>query len=297
MTIAFNIAIVGVGNIGSTFAFQLVTAGRHKVTVVARPNSDRLHQLRRDGAIVKNNGERAAVTVVDQLDASTPYDFVIVTVPVQQVEVLIPALQECTAERVLFMFNQYEPERLRDQVGAARSDFGMPFVQASLDENGRLHAVIGAAGQKTKFGEQRWVDIFNTANLPAIIENDMLLWLRYHAPMCVAFESISVAAMRRGNGASWREAIVIARGVHECFALIRAGGREAYPAGKSWLAASPQWVTAAMLWTMSRIPSFRRLLAQGVNECRALADTMATAAQQSGPPIDPAKILAMKPTL
>lgn len=295
MLIASNIAVVGAGNIGSTFAFFLANAGQHNVTVVARPGSNRLHQLQRDGAIVKQSGERATVTVRDGLDANTAYDLVIVVVPVHQVDVLIPALKDCTATRILFMFNQFEPERLRDQVGAARCDFGMPFVQASLDADGRLHAVIGAGGQKNKFGRQHWVDMFNAAGLPSMIEPDMLLWLRCHAPMCVAFESISVAGMRRGGGASWQEAKTIARGMQACFALIRAGGEKLYPAGKARLAASPTWLGAAMLWTVSRIPSFRKLLAQGVHECRALADIMAAKAQQSGSPLDAKKIAAMKP--
>ena len=295
MSNAINIAIVGAGNIGSAFAFQLAANGGHRVTVIARPGSARLQQLQRDGAIVKDSGERAVVTVSDRLDATVPYDLVIVTVPVHQVDVLIPALRDSAAATVLFMFNQFDPQRLRDQVGAARCDFGMPFVQASLDADGRLHAVIGAGGQKTKLGRQHWVDLFNAAGLPAMIEPGMLLWLRCHAPMCVAFESISVAGMRRGGGASWREAAVIAAGMQACFALIRDGGQPLYPAGKARLAASPYWVPAAMLWTVSRIPSFRRLLAQGVNECRALADIMTAAAQQSATKPGAAKIAAMKP--
>ena len=44
-----RIAIIGIGGIGSTFAFQLVRAGHHEVTAVARPGSRRLEQLKRDG--------------------------------------------------------------------------------------------------------------------------------------------------------------------------------------------------------------------------------------------------------
>jgi 2-dehydropantoate 2-reductase len=295
MSTPINIAVVGAGNIGSAFAYQLATAGKCHVTVIARPGSDRLNQLRRDDAIVKDSGERAKVTVCDRIDPATAFDLVIVTVPVQQLDVLLPALRDSVATSMLFMCNQFEPKRLRDQIGAARCDFGMPFVQASLDADGRLHAVIGAGGQKTKLGRQRWVDLFNSAGLPAMIEPDMLLWLRCHAPMCVAFESVSVAGMRRDGGASWQEASTIALGMQTCFALIRAGGEPLYPAGKARLAASPRWVPAAMLWTISRIPSFRTLLAQGINECRALADIMAQFAKQSAQHIDAASITAMKP--
>lgn len=46
-----SIAILGVGRIGSTFAYQLSQAG-HEVTVVALPGSSRLKQLQRDNGIV-----------------------------------------------------------------------------------------------------------------------------------------------------------------------------------------------------------------------------------------------------
>lgn len=299
MPITSNIAIVGAGNIGSTFAFQLAASGMNTVTVIARPGSDRLEQLQRDRAIVKDSGERAAVTVCDRLDPTLAYDLVIVTVPVERLDALIPTLKSSSATRILFMINQFEPQLLSEQVGAARCDFGMPFVQASLDEDGRLHAVIGAGGQKTRIGRQRWVDVFNDAGLPAVMEPEIMLWLRCHAPMCVAFESISVAGMRRGGGASWEEAAIAARGMQACFALIRAGGNQLYPGGKARLAASPYWVAAGMLWALSRIPSFRKLLAQGIEECCALADIMTARARQTCAPVDAARmaasIAAMKP--
>ena len=91
----------------------------------------------------------------------------------------------------------------------------------------------------------------------------MPLWLRCHAPFCVAFESVSVAGVRRGGGASWGEAMVLARGVHACFALIKALGYDVYPRAKRRIDRSPAWVMAAMLWSMSRVRSFRELLATG----------------------------------
>ncbi len=83
-----RLAVIGVGQIGSAFAFNLVRRGEHDVTVIARPGSVRLEQLRRDGAIVSVAGERAPVRVVDALDEGTPYDLVIVTLLAHQVAVV-----------------------------------------------------------------------------------------------------------------------------------------------------------------------------------------------------------------
>lgn len=272
-----RIAVLGTGKIGSTFAFQLARNGGHEVTVIARSGSERLAQLRRDGAIVDAKGERAIVRVIDALDEATPYDLVIVSVLAHQVDAVLPALRRSAARCVQFMFNTFEPCRLSDAVGADRCTFGMPFVQAKLDVDGRLVSRIGA-GQKTLMAEQRWVEVFAAAGIPATCESDMPLWLRCHAPLCVAFESVSVAAVRRGGAASWHEARVLARGVDAGFRLIEALGSPVYPRSKRRLYRSPKAVVAAMLWGLSRVRPFRELLATGGAECSALVTAMVSAA-------------------
>ena len=123
MSTPLRTAVLGCGKIGSTFAFQLARAG-NDVTVIARPMSTRLQQLRRDNGIVTVKGERASVHVADALDEQTPYDFIIVTVVDYQVDALLPALQRSAAKSIQFMFVSFSPERLRDAVGAERCSFG-----------------------------------------------------------------------------------------------------------------------------------------------------------------------------
>ena len=143
-----SIAVIGAGAIGSTFAYQLAQSG-HAVTVVARPDSRRLEQLRRDRGVVRKTGERAEMQVADRLDEQTAYDLVIVTTLAHQVEVILPALQRSSALCIHFMFNMLHPERLQAEVGAQRCTFGMPFIMARLDADGRLDSTISAA-RKTR---------------------------------------------------------------------------------------------------------------------------------------------------
>ena len=290
-----KIAILGAGRIGSAFAFQLARAGGHAVTVIARPGSDRLAQLESDQAIVDQKGRRASVSVASRLDEATAYDLLIVTLLAHQAELLLPALMRSAARRILFMFNIFQPELFEAAIGADRTGFGMPFVQATLDSQGRLDVTIGAGGQKTIMNQPQWVDLFNAAGLPAALEPNMPLWLRCHAPLCVAFESVSVAGERRGGGASWGEALVLARGVQASFDMIRSMGFEVYPKAKQRLSASPLWAVAAMLWFMSRIRPFRVLLATGKAEACALVDAMVAAAAAGASPTAVAQIAAMKP--
>ena len=293
---SLRIAVLGAGSIGSAFAFEVSRTGHHEVTAIARPESGRLEQLQSRRGIASIKNERAEVRVTDRLEEEVPYDLVIVTVLAHQVDAVLPALQHSAAKCVLFMFNNFEPERLRDALGAERCSFSMPFVQASLDQEGKLDAKIGAAGQKTKIDTPQWVDVFVAAGLPAVLEPEMLLWLRCHVPLCVAFESVSVAGVRRGGGASWGESLLLARGMKEGFALIQRLGYRLYPQEKSVLNASPVGVVASMLWSMSRIASFRELLATGAGECRALVDVLVAAARRVEPPVEVSRILAMKPS-
>jgi 2-dehydropantoate 2-reductase len=289
-----QIALIGVGGIGSAFAFQFARAG-HDVTAIARPDSVRLQQLQRESGIVNTDGERAEMRVTDSLDEQTPYDLVIVTLLAHQVNAVLPTLRRSAAKRIQFMFNTFDPEGLQDAVGSDRCSFGMPFVQATIDQTGNLDATIGAPGQKTKMNHQPWVDAFNAAGLPAVFEPDMLLWLRCHAPLCIAFESVSVAGVRRGGGASWVESMILARGLQESFTLIQRLGYQLYPSGKALLHTSPVWMVATMLFAVSRIKSFRELLANGVGECRALIDVLVAAAYRAHPTVSVARIQAMKP--
>jgi 2-dehydropantoate 2-reductase len=93
-------------------------------------------------------------------------------------------------------------------------------------------------------------------------------------PLCIAFESICFTAAQRDGGATWAEAAVVARGMRESYTLIQESGERLYPSGKARLAASPTSLVTLILWSISRIGSFRTLLAQGVNECCALIDIL-----------------------
>ena len=82
------------------------------------------------------------------LDEQAPYDLVIVTLLAHQAEPLLPVLRRSAASCVQFMFNTFEPGRLQAAIGPARCAFGMPFVQATLDADGRLKSPLALAGRR-----------------------------------------------------------------------------------------------------------------------------------------------------
>ncbi|WP_437678302.1 ketopantoate reductase family protein [Sorangium sp. So ce131] len=282
-----KIAIVGPGGIGSTFAFQLSQAG-HEVTVVAR--GKRLEQLQRDEAIVSAAGKRAAVRVSAALDTATAWDLVLVTVLAPQVDVVLPALAESAARTVMFMFNTFEPlGRLRDAVGSARFAFGFPAILATL-EDGKLTSKIVTRGMVTPVTDAAWAKVFTDAGIPAVVHPDMESWLRTHAALVVPVMVATVMAHERKAGVSWTEAMGLARAMEEGLGLVRRLGNSITPEPMVILSRLPTPAVATLLWTLSRLPNFRKLGAAGPVEPRALIDAMDAAAPGQTP-----ALLAIRP--
>jgi 2-dehydropantoate 2-reductase len=265
-----RVAIIGVGRIGSAFAFQLARAG-HDVTVIARPDSRRLAQLRRDRGIVLTSGERAEVTVAGRLDEDAPYDLVLVTLLAHQIDPLLPALKRSQAGCVHLMFVTPEADRLRSAIGADRVTFGMAAVLATLDDEGRLGLTIPKT--KAPQGDQRWVDLFQEAGMPAKLEKDMGRWLRYQTPLTVAMESVALTGMQHRRGATWAEAKTGARGLRAGFSIFREAGETPCPASKKRLSGAPLPLLTFMLWGVSR-SRFRETVGNSAEECRGLADLL-----------------------
>lgn len=270
-----QIAIIGPGGIGSTFAFQLSRAG-HDVTVVAR--GARLDQLRRDEAIVKVDGERATVRIADALDETTPWDLVLVTVLTSQVDVLLPVLSGSSAKAVMFMFNTFQPlDRLSNAVGTERFAFGFPAILASV-EDGMLSSSIIRRGMVTSVTDPLWAKIFTDAGIPSTVEPDMQSWLRTHAALIVPLAIAGGTAHRRGSGLSKAESLMLARATDEGFGLIRHLGSAITPSPMAVFSWLPVRALAALFWTLTRVRAFARTLGLApADEPRMLIDEMGAA--------------------
>ncbi len=266
-----SIAIIGAGRIGSAYAYQLAGAG-HQITLIARPDSKRLTQLQRDHGIMLTSGERADVTVADQLDEREPFDLVIVTTLAHQIDAVLPALERSIAKSVLFMFVTPEAERLRAAVGARRASFGMAGLLATINGSGKLDLQIGRT--KSMQGDQRCVDLFNAAGLPSKLEQDMGRWLRSQTPLTIAMESVTGAGMQHKRGATWAEARVGARGLRAGFSILRELGETPYPRNKNQISRAPRPMLTFILRMVSR-SKYRDTVGNSAAECRGLIDLLA----------------------
>lgn len=284
-----NIAIIGLGGIGSTFAFQLARAG-HQITVIAR--GQRLEQLTRDQAIVTTAGERAEVRVAGSLDPTIAFDLVLVTVLAPQVDAVLPSLQASAAKTVMFMFNTFEPfARLRDAVGAARFAFGFPAILANVQDAGRLESTIVTRGQITTVTDGGLAEVFTQAGIASVVHADMESWLRTHAAMVVPFMIAVARSHERRAGLSWNESWKLANALDEGMGLVKKLGNAITPVPMVVLSCLPRVSTAALLWSATRMSSLRKSGAAGTKEPRALIDSMQAVAPGGSLP----KLLAVRP--
>lgn len=274
-----SIAVVGGGRIGSTFSYKLARAG-HQVTVIARPGSARLRQLQRDKGIILRTGDWAPTGVLDALDEQQAYDLVIVTTLGYQVDAVLPSLQRSRAKAIQFMFVTFEPERLRMVVGEARTSFGMPFIVATLDHEGRLVPTISKS-RKTLHSNQRWADLFTDAGVPSQFEPNMSQWLRSHVPFTIACESVCVLAMKQNGRASFSQVMTAARGMKAGFSLVQALDGALYPRSK-FPSSLPTGLVAFILWALTTAKPMRELLGSAAKESVALVDAMAKEVQPKG---------------
>lgn len=282
-----QIAIIGTGAIGSTFAFRLAKAG-HDVTVIAR--GSRLAQLQADGAIVLENDDRAPVRVSASLDPTTPFDLVLVTVLAPQVDAVLPAVRDSAAKTVMFMHNTFEPlQRLQDAVGKERFAFGFPAVLATLTD-GKLSSEVFSVGQITTVTDARWAQIFSAARIPTVAHDDMHSWLRTHAAFIMPFMALGAMVYERKRGVTFAEARAFATAIAAGFELVRSMGNTITPNEMVLLAHIPTVVVASIVWVLSRTKMVRGMGALGPGEARMLIDMMTNAA-----PGKAAALIAIRP--
>ena len=284
---AMNILLIGPGRIGSTFAFYLARAG-HAVDVLARGR--RLEELRREPAIVSVDGRRAPVTVLDTIDATVPYDLVIVTVLAQHVDALIPALAASRANHILFMFNTFEKTgKWADALGAERLLHGFPNMSAFF-EAGKLRSVIDGPGMVTTLSSPTWAALIAEAGMPTEVEPDMDSFLRTHAAFVVPLMIASQWTWQRSSSLSWAEASRLAGALQEAIGLVRSLGHTVKPAIVARFAKLPFPLLAGVVWLFSRTASNKKLGEFGPAEVRGLIDAMAAAAPGKTP-----QLLAIRP--
>lgn len=203
-----KILVYGAGVIGSIYAAKLHRANCN-VTLLAR---DRHYEsLKKNGVIIKDEltGEliSSKMPLTAQLGKYDFYDLVIVTVRLDQIETVIPALRDNDMCRfIMFMLNYPgNIDQLTNQLPGKHIVLGFPGVGGTYKNN--LVEYIQIKQQKTTIGEingefsdriKEVKTLLELAEFKVEINSNMQAWLKTHA----LFVACVAAAIARENGDS-----------------------------------------------------------------------------------------------
>jgi 2-dehydropantoate 2-reductase len=201
-----KILIYGAGVIGSIYAVLLHEAGCN-VTLLAR--GKHYQYLKENGVIIKEavSGKRtvSSVPLISQLNAKDCYDLIILTVCLDQLEAILPVLNNNhNCPLVMTMLNNPEnPAILAEKLKQKQVILGFPGQAGAYRDN--VVNYIQIKQQKTTIGEisgeisDRLKEIkalFEKAGFKMAVSVDMEAWLKIHA---VFIACISAAIMKE-NG-------------------------------------------------------------------------------------------------
>lgn len=244
-----NIAIIGMGAIGTSVAFEFLRTG-HKVTGVAR--GKRLEQLKQQNSIIttKLQSKQELNHLTQSLDLSISYDLIIVTVLAHQVDELLPQLRNSKAKNILFLFNIMRIEKLLNAVGKERFGLGLVTIQSSLDQNGKLDHLIPK--QETTVNDQKFVEFLKQANIPANSTPDIESWMRtrivFARPLL-----ISACLIHANFGKiSWNELTILSGAMFEGFNALEKLGTPITPTSMKWIQKMPSFLISFLLYFVGK---------------------------------------------
>ena len=249
-----KILIFGSGVIGCIYASRLHEM-QHNVSLLAR--GQRYQDLKRNGLIVRNivTGQQtiSSVPLIQTLGAADFYDLIIVAVRFDQLDAVIPVLQQnSVCPLILFMLNNPgDTAHLTGLLAPKHIILGFPGAGGTYRDN--FIDYIQIKQQKTTLGEVEgknsgYLDkiktILENAKFEVEICNNMQAWLKTHA----VFISCIAAAIIAANGDSVQlsrkrsSVLAMVRSIREGFFACRALGMPVEPANlKTIFMTMPVW--------------------------------------------------------
>jgi 2-dehydropantoate 2-reductase len=203
-----KILVYGAGVIGSIYAARLYEAGCN-VTLLAR--GKHYESLTQNGVIIKDTltGKQtiSEVPLTPQLETNDFYDLIIVTVRLDQLDTVVPALKKNkVCPLIMLMLNNPEStEPLTKELNPKHIILGFPGAGGIYQNN--IIQYIQIKQQETTIGEidggisiqiKAIKSLFESAGFNVSISDNMDAWLKTHA----VFVACIAAAIIKENGDS-----------------------------------------------------------------------------------------------
>lgn len=227
-----KILVYGAGVIGSIYAAKLFEA-KNDVTLLAR--GKRYTSLEQKGVIIMEhqNGSKTItqIPLIRQLKPDDFFNLIIITVRLDQVESLIPDLQNSSSSLILFMLNNTENfQVIADELKPKHVIFGFPGVGGVMKED--VIDFIQIKQQKTTLGEiqgeksanvKKIKSVFEKAGFETRISNNIKAWLKTHAIFisCVCASIIKENCDSKQLGKNKKSIQVMVKSIKEGFLALQ----------------------------------------------------------------------------
>ncbi|MDC0936979.1 2-dehydropantoate 2-reductase N-terminal domain-containing protein [Pirellulales bacterium] len=188
-----KILVYGAGSIGSLYAAKLKNAG-HDVTILAR--GARLQKICEHGILLQDfhSGQKSTTRIeaVERLDPDDAYDLVLVILPRNRVNEVLPVLaaNRNTPSVMFFGNNAGGPEEMIEAIGRERVLLGFPGASAVGCDEYIRYLILDRREQPTTIGELDGTEskrikaiaaALKGAGFPVSISRNMDAWLKTHA--------------------------------------------------------------------------------------------------------------------
>jgi len=232
-----RILIYGAGVIGSLFAGKLAEKA-FDVSILAR--GERYDEIKKDGIVlfnrITNSRTQAEVKVIDKLDQSDFYDFILLTVQATQVDSILPALANNVSQNIVFCVNNpIGYEKWINVIGAERIILGFPSAGGEREKGiVNYHITQGFVRlfQATTFGElngkktkrlKELVQIFRSSGFSPRTNKNMDSWQKYHVavilPIGRALNRFESNNYKLADSKDTLKAMILA--TRECFLVLK----------------------------------------------------------------------------
>ena len=187
-----KILVYGAGNIGCIYAAKLSNAG-HDTTILARAH--RKTHLEQHGIVLQGFGTGTEsivkIKTTDRLNPHDTYDLVLVVLPKQAVDEVLPILatNQNTPNVMFFGNNAAGDKAMIAALNRKRVLLGFPGAAGIKHGNAIRYLIMSAREQPTTIGEidgsksTRILEIrevFKSAGFPVSVSNNIDAWLKTH---------------------------------------------------------------------------------------------------------------------
>lgn len=188
--IKMKIAVLGLGVIGTTYAYALQKAGHETFHIVREgkdiPSSIMVHLL--DGRYNSKGEEKDDDYIVTTASKDEEYDFILISVASGKLEDAIKTLRDRNLKGTVILFCNFWNERkdIEKIVGDFEYVTAFPTAGGHMEKDGKLNCVLFdhimlESREKAKISNyDNLISMLNSADIKQEIPNDMFEWIWIH---------------------------------------------------------------------------------------------------------------------